>query len=96
MLRSRCLVILVQYWHRYSAIMAQPDAKLLHFGMPYKTRRGAEKLKNLIKTVPSCSIRVLKNMAFLADFKWFPLDSRKAALKNTTTQDFFAFTAFSC
>ena len=83
----------VQYWHRYSAIIAQPDAPLLHPRMPYEMNRGAEKLKNLMKTVPSCSIFVLKNMAFLADFTLGRLSTLGRRLKSATTHDVFPFAA---
>ena len=88
MLRSRRPVILVQRWHKYGAISAQSDAHLLDSRMPYEMSCGAEKHKDLMITVPNISISVLKNMAFLADFKWFVLDSRKVAFESVATQDF--------
>ena len=52
MLRSRRPVILVQSWHKYSAISAQSDVHLSDSRMPYEMSCGAEKHKDLMITVP--------------------------------------------
>lgn len=52
--------------------------------------RGAEKHKILMKTVPSCSISVLKNMAIFGRQKMVRSRLSFTALKSTTTDDFFS------
>lgn len=55
---------------------------------------GAEKHKNLMNTVPCCSISVLKNMAFFGGLQMVRSRLSFAAhLSTAATQDFFAFAA---